>query len=71
MSTSYSKQMSNDDHRRMDLEFEEIDKVYLKFLPMKGAVRFGKKGKLSPRYVGPHKILQRVGKFAYELKLSS
>ena len=38
---------------------------------MKGVVRFGKKGKLNPRYVGPYKILQRVGKVAYELRLPS
>ena len=38
---------------------------------MKGVIRFGKKGKLSPRYVGPYEILQRVGKVAYELKLPS
>ena len=36
---------------------------------MKGVMRFGKKGKLSPRYVGPYKILKRVGKVAYELEL--
>ena len=45
--------------------------MYLKISPMKGVVRFGKKGKLSPRYVGPYEILQRVGKVAYELKLPS
>ena len=50
-----------------DLEFEEGDKVYLKISHMKGVVRFGKKGKLSPRYVGPYEILKRVGKVAYEL----
>ena len=38
---------------------------------MKGVVRFDKKGKLSPRYVGPYEILQRIGKVAYELKLPS
>ncbi|TMX04809.1 hypothetical protein EJD97_004630 [Solanum chilense] len=38
---------------------------------MKGVVRSGKKGKLSPRYVGPYEIFQRVGKVAYELKLPS
>ena len=53
------------------MEFEEVNKVYLKNSPMKGVVRFGKKGKLSPRYVGPYEILQRVGKVAYELKLPS
>ena len=45
--------------------------MYLKISPMKGVVRFGKKGKLSPRYVDPYEILQRVGKVAYELKLPS
>ena len=45
--------------------------MYLKILPMKGEVRFGKKGKLSPRYVVPYEILQRVGKVANELKLPS
>ena len=51
------------------MEFEEGDKVYLKFSPIKGVVRFGKKGKLSTRYVGPYEILQRVIKIAYELKI--
>ena len=45
--------------------------MYLKILPMKGVVRFGKKGKLSLSYVGPYLILQRVGKVSYELKLPS
>ena len=39
--------------------------MYLKISPMKGVVRFDKKGKLSSRYVGPYEILQRVGKVAY------
>lgn len=41
------------------------DMVYMKISPMKGVKRFGKKGKLSPRYVGPYEVLQRVGKVAY------
>ena len=45
--------------------------VYLKISPMKKVMRFGKKGKLSPRYVGPYEVLQRVGKVAYELKWPS
>ena len=62
MQTTYSRQKPYADNRRRDLEFEEGDKVYLKISPMKGVVRFGKKGKLSPCYVGPYEILQRVGK---------
>ncbi|WMV51088.1 hypothetical protein MTR67_044473 [Solanum verrucosum] len=51
------------------LEFEVDDWVYLKVSPMKGVMRFGKKGKLSPRYIGPYRIVQRVGSVAYELEL--
>ena len=54
-----------------NLEFEDGDKVYLKISPMKGVVRFGKRGKLSTLYVGPYEILQRVGKATYELNLPS
>ena len=68
---AYSRQKSYVDHRRRDLEFKEGDKVYLKISPMKGVVRFGKKGKFSSLYVGPYKILQRVWKVAHELKLPS
>ncbi|WMV26151.1 hypothetical protein MTR67_019536 [Solanum verrucosum] len=57
------------DIRRKDLEFEVGDWVYLKISPMKYVMRFGKNGKLSPRYVGPYKILKCVGKFGYELDL--
>ena len=65
MQTAYRKQNSYASHRRRDLEFKEGDKVYLKISPMKGVVIFGKKGKLSPRYVGSDEILQRVGKVSY------
>ncbi|XP_074377574.1 uncharacterized protein LOC141719092 [Apium graveolens] len=57
------------DQSRKDMEFEEGDLVLLKVSPWKGLTRFGKKGKLSPRYVGPFEILKRVGKVAYELAL--
>ena len=69
--TTYCWPKSYADHRRRYLEFEEGDKVFLKISPMKGVVRFVKKGKLSPRYVGPYKIFQRVCKVAYELKIPS
>ena len=66
---AYSRKKSDVDHRRRALEFYEGDKVYLKISPMKGMVRFCKRWKLIPRYVGPYDILQRVRKVAYELKL--
>ncbi|GJV09724.1 hypothetical protein Tco_1351265 [Tanacetum coccineum] len=53
----------------LDLEFEVGDKVLLKVLPWKGVMRFGKKGKLAPRYVGPFKILEMIGLVAYRLRL--
>ena len=68
---AYSRQKSYADHRRRNLEFAEGDRVYLKNSPTKGVVIFCKKIKLSPRYVGPYEILQRVGKVAYELKFPS
>ena len=64
-----SRQKSYADKRRKPLEFEVGDMVLLKVSPWKGVVRFGKKGKLAPRFVGPFKIIQRVGKVAYKLEL--
>ena len=69
MTTAYSLQKSYANNRKMALEFEVGDQVYLKISPMKGVMRFGKKGKLSLRYIGPYEILQPVGNVAYELKL--
>ncbi|KAK1432011.1 hypothetical protein QVD17_08875 [Tagetes erecta] len=57
------------DRRRKPLKFAVGDKVLLKVSPWKGVVRFGKKGKLSPRFVGPFTIIKRVGAIAYQLKL--
>ncbi|XP_070029065.1 uncharacterized protein [Nicotiana sylvestris] len=69
--TAQSRQKSYVDVRRRDLEFDVEDWVFLKVSPMKGVKRFGKKGKLSPRYVGPYKIIRRIGRVAYELDLPS
>ena len=68
LKTSQSHQKSYANVRRRDLEFEVGDLVYLKISPMKGVKRFGKKGKLSPHYVGPSRVLSRVGKVAYEVE---
>ncbi|GJV44563.1 hypothetical protein Tco_1429099 [Tanacetum coccineum] len=67
--TARSRQKSYADKRRKPLEFEVGDRVLLKVSPWKGVVRFGKKGKLAPRYVGPFEIVERVGPVAYRLKL--
>ncbi|GJT86714.1 putative reverse transcriptase domain-containing protein [Tanacetum coccineum] len=64
-----SRQKSYAGVRRKPLEFEVGGKVMLKVSPWKGVVQFGKRGKLSPRYIGPFKILSRVGPEAYKLKL--
>lgn len=57
------------DNRRNPIEFEVGDLVMLKVSPWKGVFRFRNKGKLSPRFIGPFKILIWVGKVAYELEL--
>ncbi|GKE25993.1 putative reverse transcriptase domain-containing protein [Tanacetum coccineum] len=63
------RQKSYTDRRRKPLEFEVGDKVMLKVSPWKGVIRFGKRRKLNPRYIGPFKILDRVGTLAYRLEL--
>ena len=55
--------------RRRPLEFEVGDHVFLKVMPKRGVVRLGKRGKLSPRFIGPFEILERVGTVAYRLAL--
>ncbi|GJU77513.1 hypothetical protein Tco_1274583 [Tanacetum coccineum] len=63
------RQKSYADRKRKPMEFEIGDRVMLKVSPWKGVVRFGKRGKLNPRYVGPFKVLAKVGKVAYRLEL--
>ena len=64
-----SRQKSYTDIRRRPLKFEVGDNVFLKVTPKRGVVRFGKHGKLSPRFIGPFEILERVGTVAYRLAL--
>nr|GEW56921.1 putative reverse transcriptase domain-containing protein [Tanacetum cinerariifolium] len=62
-------QKSYADVRWKHLEFQVRDKVMLKVSPWKGVIRFGKWGKLNPRYIGPFKIISKVGIIAYRLEL--
>ncbi|GKB87808.1 putative reverse transcriptase domain-containing protein [Tanacetum coccineum] len=63
------RQQSYADRRRKPLDFEVGDKVILKVSPWKGVIRFGKREKLNPRYIGPFKILAKVGTVAFRLEL--
>ena len=64
-----SRKKSYADVRRRPLEFKVGDHVFLKVMPKRGVVRFGKRGKLSPRFIRPFEILERVGTIAYRLAL--
>jgi hypothetical protein len=66
-----SRQKSYADHKRRELRFEVGDFVYLKVLPMRGLRCFKVRGKLTPRFIGPFKILEKRGEVAYQLELSS
>ncbi|KAI3815782.1 hypothetical protein L1987_15464 [Smallanthus sonchifolius] len=69
MAAARDRQKSYDDKRRKPLEFQVGDMVLLKVSPWKGVIRFGKRGKLNPRYVGPFKMVKRIGPVAYQLDL--
>nr|GFA20553.1 putative reverse transcriptase domain-containing protein [Tanacetum cinerariifolium] len=67
--TARSRQKSYADVRPKPMEFDVGNKVMLKVSPWKGVIHFGKRGKLSPRYVGPFEIIKRIGPVAYKLEL--
>ena len=68
--TAQSRQKIYANVRRRPLEFEVSDRVFLKVIPKRGVVRFGKREKLLPRFIGPFEILERIGTVAYRLALS-
>nr|GFC76098.1 putative nucleotidyltransferase, ribonuclease H [Tanacetum cinerariifolium] len=64
-----TRQQSYADKHRKSIEFQPGDRVFLKVSPARGVRRFGIKGKLSPRFIGPFEILVRVGEVSYRLAL--
>ena len=66
-----SRQKNYINRWRRHLSFEVGDHMFLKVMLIRGVVRFRKQGKLSPRYIGPFKVLKRVGTFSYRLALPS
>ena len=64
-----SRQKSYADAKRKEVTYEVGDRAYLRVLPLRGIKRFGIKGKLAPHFVGPYKVLERMGEVAYKLEL--
>ena len=69
MRQAQDRQKSYADLRRREIEFSVGDKVFLRIAPYRQVLRFGKKGKLAPRFIGPYEILERIGTVAYRLAL--
>ncbi|KAD4585739.1 hypothetical protein E3N88_23340 [Mikania micrantha] len=69
MKAAQDRQKSYADKCRRPIEFDVGDRVLLKASPWKGIIRFRKRGKLSPRYIGPFQIKARVGKVGYRVDL--
>ena len=69
LKASQDRQKSYADQHRKETYYQIGEKVFLRVSPWKGIMRFGNKGKLSPRYIGPYEISERIGPLAYKLAL--
>ena len=69
LKVAQDRQKSYADQHRKEMEFQVGEKVFLKVSPWRGIMRFGNKGKLSPRYIGPYEIVEKIGPLAYKLAL--
>ena len=63
------RQKSYADLKPKDIEFQIRDKVFLKASPWKKILRFSRKGKLSPRFIGPYEVIERIGPVPYKILL--
>ena len=63
------RQKNYADRRQKNIEFQVGDQVFLKLSPWRGVIRFGRIGKLSPRYIGSYQITEQIGPTAYRLEL--
>uniref|UniRef100_A0A453RS25 Integrase catalytic domain-containing protein n=1 Tax=Aegilops tauschii subsp. strangulata TaxID=200361 RepID=A0A453RS25_AEGTS len=69
LKVAQTRQKSYANSKRKETVYEAGDRVYLRVSPLRGVKRFGVKGKLAPRFVGPYKVLERMGEVAYKLEL--
>ncbi|CAA0810069.1 Unknown protein, partial [Striga hermonthica] len=69
LKTAQSRMKSTVDHHRRDIQFEVSERAFLRVSPFRGVIRFEKRGKLHPRFIGPFEVLERVGDVAYRLAL--
>ena len=69
LKAAQSRQKSYADKKRREISFNPGDFMYLKVSPIQGTQRFQIQGKLAPRYIGPYRVLKKVGAVAYRLEL--
>ena len=69
LKAAQDRQKSYFDKHHREMNYEVGEKVFLKVSPWRGVLRFEKSGKLSPRYIGPYDVIEKVGPLAYRLKM--